>query len=181
MGFFTFTDAKFPSPDIYRSATGYKYKILVHYGKFAKVVCPDNTVYAEESYDGYGCFGGADVYELVVDWNKKTLVDDVKRCNEEEVAKFEGEPNAYILKENQFYLDIAAMLAEGKTDEDISRYIHRLAEDLVPGYMFDNWKRCLGIHISTGMRNRNLRYPIKITGLKRKVAYADLYPSMSAQ
>ncbi len=33
------------------------------------VVCPDDTAIREDCYDGYGDFGGYDIYELVAQWH----------------------------------------------------------------------------------------------------------------
>ena len=34
---------------------------------------PDGAPFLEESYEGYGVFGGQDIYDLVADWNRKYL------------------------------------------------------------------------------------------------------------
>lgn len=44
-------------------------------GGEAYVLCPDGTVIHEDCYDGYGRFGGKDIYELVADWNRKYLAE----------------------------------------------------------------------------------------------------------
>ncbi len=41
------------------------------------VLCPDGTVIREDDYDGYGRFGGRDVYALVAQWNLP------ERCKDE--------------------------------------------------------------------------------------------------
>ena len=33
------------------------------------VLCPNGTIIKEENYDGYGRFGGNDIYELIAHWN----------------------------------------------------------------------------------------------------------------
>lgn len=42
-------------------------------GRRAYVLCPDNTIIEEPSYDGVGNFGGHDIYELVANWNREYL------------------------------------------------------------------------------------------------------------
>ncbi len=42
-------------------------------GKPGYLYCPDGTVIREPAYDGYGTFGGHDVYDLVANWNRKYL------------------------------------------------------------------------------------------------------------
>lgn len=42
-------------------------------GGTAYVVMPDGGYIYEDDYDGYGRFGGQDVYDLVADWNRKYL------------------------------------------------------------------------------------------------------------
>lgn len=42
-------------------------------GQPAYVPCPDGTVIFEPAYDGYGHFGGKDIYELVAEWNRDSM------------------------------------------------------------------------------------------------------------
>lgn len=36
------------------------------------LLCPDNKVLIEDNYEGYGMFGGQDVYALLARWNKES-------------------------------------------------------------------------------------------------------------
>ena len=38
-------------------------------------MCPDGTKIKEDDYEGYGVFGGRDIYQLVAEWNAPD------RCN----------------------------------------------------------------------------------------------------
>lgn len=46
------------------------------------VIAPDNTLYIEEHYEGYGIFGGHDVFALLAMWNAPE-----KCCGEEKVDR----------------------------------------------------------------------------------------------
>lgn len=39
------------------------------------VACPDGTFICEPCYETYGIFDGKDVYDLVVDWNRKFIAE----------------------------------------------------------------------------------------------------------
>lgn len=45
----------------------------INAGTKCALVCPDNTLLHEESYVGYGVFGGRDAYALLAEWNKPEL------------------------------------------------------------------------------------------------------------
>lgn len=40
------------------------------------VACPDGTFICEPSYETYGIFDGKDIYDLVVDWNRKFIAEN---------------------------------------------------------------------------------------------------------
>jgi hypothetical protein len=40
------------------------------------VLCPDGTKLKEKNYEGYGDFGGRDIYALVAQWNRPELCKD---------------------------------------------------------------------------------------------------------
>lgn len=55
-------------------------------GQGAYVLCPDGTTKIKEyHYNGYGTFGGNDIYELVAEWNRDYLTEDnlIKPLREE--------------------------------------------------------------------------------------------------
>lgn len=40
------------------------------------LACPDGTFICEPSYETYGIFDGKDIYDLVVDWNRKFISEN---------------------------------------------------------------------------------------------------------
>lgn len=44
------------------------------------VACPDGTFICEPCYETYGIFDGKDVYDLVVDWNRKFIAENLTTC-----------------------------------------------------------------------------------------------------
>lgn len=121
----------------------------------AYVICPDNTVIEEKYYDGYGEFGGHDIYELVSDWNK----DYISVAN---LRKPQRNLNA--LRRYEKDCQMLTDFVNGKSDEYmISQY-------------GKYWKREIGINIAChDDQNAALKYPIKIC--KRPTAYETLPPS----
>lgn len=99
----------------------------------------------EHCYDGYGHFGGYDIYDLVADWNRKYLAehpDFFVPHSEMKVSEFEWYP---------FYSNLSLSPAE-ITEKMIEKIGHF-------------WEyRWLGIDISCyDEDNDALPYPIKIT------------------
>ena len=89
---------------------------------------------AESRYDGYGHFGGYDIYELVLEWNKEYIPQYVKLM---EVGKWECDP---------YTNDI----------DDLMDYYNDKPVDVEP--------RELGITLACyDEDNARLKYPIKIT------------------
>ena len=44
------------------------------------VLCPDGTTIYEDEYEGYGVFGGYDIFDLVAEWNKNSAtIDNLKK------------------------------------------------------------------------------------------------------
>lgn len=168
MGIFTWTDARLKSPE--RRDYEYRRRDLVEYGSYGKIVCPDNTVYETECYDGYGSFGGKDAYELVVEWNRedlKSIFTTIVDCK----------------KFGRKLAGIAARFAEGASDEEIREDVRKqVAEGTLSEFLVSDWKRNIGIAISCDDKdNASLRYPIKIVNTRESVRYENLYPSRSTQ
>jgi len=114
--------------------------------------------FEEPWYEGYGCFGGHDVYELVADWNRATLDLDASsskgwcewHCGSAERAR-------------RFFDDFKANVGDATMRE-------RYGED---------YKRTVGIVIACyDDDNAALKYPIKITHDPEAV-YEDCEPSKS--
>ncbi len=127
------------------------------YGKHIKESC----------YDGYGRFGGYDVYELVAIWNRDHIgIENLKKPRREQWRP-----------EDEKYFDMA-----------MDRYANKchLIKDFTENHLSDkemkekygsDWLRELGIDIACyDEQNAALEYPIKITH-DRKVVYEDCEPS----
>ena len=132
----------------------------------------------ETEYDGYGNFGGYDIYDLVADWNKEYITSDaIKKPVRERYGGIWGY-ELDKLKE-QGLSDEEIKIKEEKEREEyyqraLKRYdckINRLEdfktnvsdEIMVERYGKD-WKREIGIDIACyDEDNARLKYPIKIT------------------
>ena len=166
MGCFTWTDAA-RKPRMRKDGSDFMERDKVGYDCWCKAVCPDGTEIEEPSYEGYGMFGGHDIYDLVVDWNRKKMKD-------------------IRMDDNGSYFDAEAkkikeLVEKGLSDDEITEEMKKLHEagKIMP-YAVNEWKRILGIHIAC-LYNAKLPYPIKITRSKKKMAYEDLVPSENCQ
>ena len=166
MGFFTWTDAR-RKPKLRRDGD-YAIADKIGYGGYAKVVCPDNTEIIEHYYDGYGEFGGYDIYDLVVDWNKNYLEDIFNQMSENHWG---------------YHLKAIAIAFQNDDERALRKEIERLINSgKEPQWFRDEWKRTIGITISCNDKdNMNLPYPIKITTTKWHKKYDELYPSCNCQ
>ena len=117
----------------------------------------------ELCYDGYGEFGGKDIYELVVEWNRAHLADIYEmpdwKCVRTEKLR-------------------SIALAYMKDGEDAAQ---KLADTLFTGegygWIRKEWKRNIGIEIACYDKdNERIPYPIKIAGISTSV-YEDCKPS----
>lgn len=136
-------------------------------GKDSFVICPDDTVIENHGYNGYGIFGGKDIYELVVDWNRKYLSPKMLRRPHK---KSYGSPESYerAMKDYNFWRKVLKY-AKDHNDEDCKKLASK--GRVRP---FREWKRELGIEIACyDDQNAALPFPIKITRTKNK-HYADL-------
>lgn len=129
-------------------------------GAPAYVMCPFGDAIFEPAYKGYGIFDGYDIYELVVEWNRK----DIKRLIQNSTHKcaFEWPDN---------FLDCLV-------ESDIAA--EKYARVCFPekSWIRKEWKRNIGIDISNyNDQNRILRYPIKITR-RKDCPYSMLPASM---
>lgn len=155
MGFFTWTVATENSNN--RS---------FGYGRRGYVACPDGKFIREDGYNGYGIFGGHDVYNLVVDWNRahlRDIYDSLEKKHELWNAKMKP-------------IAMAAM----ESDEAAQKVADELfAQGIISSLEQQEWKRTVGITIGCE-HNDELPYPIKIT-TNTRVPYARLQPSISIQ
>lgn len=173
MGIFTWTDArKVPK----RNKWGdFADRDVIRYGGYAKVVCPDNTEIVENHYNGYGMFGGKDIYELVTDWNKKDIAGIIQRKIAQNDSFYR-----HLNKEMPGMLD---MFTAGKSAEEITEAVKKLVDAGKAGsYLVRDWKRNIGIMIACNEEDNNsLKYPIKITTAQEVFRYDELVPSISTQ
>ncbi len=136
-------------------------------GKDGYVICPDDTVIEEHGYNGYGIFDGKDIYELVVDWNRKCLSTKMlRRPHKKSYGSSESYDRA--MKNYNFWCKILKY-AKTHDDDECKKLVAKHNESLSR-----EWKRNLGIKISCyDDQNAALPFPIKITRTKKK-HYADL-------
>lgn len=132
---------------------------------------PFGESYKESDYEGYGKFGGRDVYELVVEWNKSYLSEANLRkplCSDYSADQTGA---SYFKRAFENYTKKCAAIKEyaaGATDEYMREHY---------GTLFgfgdgSDWKRCLGIDIACyDEQHVKLRYPIKI--VEKNCSYED--------
>lgn len=163
---YTFTDAAFKYPRCNRNGW-YPDKYVIEYGKYAKLICPDDTEIETEHHSAYGMIGMYDVYELVVDWNR----EDLKKL----FSKKDPKDHFYKLKE------IAELYGNGKNEEEIEEYMREHNYDMSLT-IFEEWKRNIGIAIACYRKDmQKLRFPLKMTKDKNIHGYNNLYRSYQTQ
>lgn len=131
------------------------------------ILTPDNQFIRtpEGGYEGYGVFFDnnkdkkVDVYELVVDWNRSSLLKILDNVHEI-ITDFDA---------------MLAMLTE-KDDDVAEEFVKNEVETgRAPKYLMSDWKRCLGITIACyDEDNQSLPFPIKIVSCKNCGNYEDL-------
>lgn len=132
--------------------------VALKMGRRAYVICPDGTVIYERSYEGYGRFGGYDIYDLVVDWNKDYIsVNNIRKTHKTECD----------------YSDIKKYIESCKRIRD---FLSGKPDEYMKEKYGESYKRLIGIDIACANEdNAALKYPIKICK-KRHVEY-DLIPA----
>lgn len=143
---------------------------------------PFGDPYKESAYEGYGEFGGRDVYELVAEWNRPFLsaANLSKPERSKYVADKEG-TRAYRRALEKYNLQCEGIkaYASGASDE----YMQTIygAVFAWPGGESD-WKRCLGISIACyDEQHVKLRYPIKLVEEPCEYDMADISPQCPYQ
>lgn len=142
---------------------------------------PFGDPYKESNYEGYGVFGGRDVYELVAEWNRKYLtVDNLKKPVREHWAS-DKEGDEYFTKAMQRYEQKCRGLkdyAAGASDEYMQKHY-----GTVFGYGDgSDWKRCLGIDVACYDEDHvKLKYPIKLVEVPVPYEEAEMSPSCPFQ
>ena len=114
----------------------------------------------EPCYDGYGTFGGHDIYDLVADWNKQYVTADILQVPKRE--QWGTDPDS----EDNF----SFALDEYKRACRRLDYFKRLPDDVMEMKYGKYFKREIGIDIACrDEQNAALKYPIKIAELKDSV------------
>ena len=109
-------------------------------------------------------FGGYDIFELLVEWNKDHL-EEIYDQLEENAAKQYGENNRHKFWGSQ-YRDIAIAYQNGDMDK-----VEELIKQLPSQQQHDEWMRDIGISIDKEW----IPYPIKIVSNVRGIKkYKDL-------
>ena len=113
----------------------------------------------EYSYDGYGEFGGCDVYELIVDWNYKYL--EIPNLKEPLREEFEpgGDGQMYYEGELAQYELICSIIADYQNGMKPRRLEKEYGSD---------WKQELGIYLLMDENRACLKYDLKIVELTNK-------------
>lgn len=134
------------------------------------VLCPDGTAIPEGNYDGYGVFGGFDIYELVAIWNRDNLTADyLKKPAREHYGWGSFGDDAYNMAISRYKRDCKMLedYMSGKSDS----------------FMSDNygkdWLSVIGIMIACyDHQNAAIKYPIKIVE-NPNLKYDEVEPSVS--
>lgn len=148
----------------------------------------------ETYYDGYGNFGGYDIYELVADWNKNDLdgltFTELKQPDRLDYSGLYSWEILDLMKSG-LSRDEIDKINNAKRDEQFSRALKRydfdksmvrdfsaLSDDEMIERYGDEYKRELGILIACyDEDNKKLKYPIKIT-YDANAVYEDCKPSL---
>lgn len=130
---------------------------------------PFGEPYKETDYEGFGEFGGHDVYDLVVEWNREHLTpDNIHKPERREYAPGEEGDKYYTRAFERYCVTCAAITAYagGATDTYLQETYGK-----VLGYGDgSDWKRCLGIQLACCDEDHvKLKYPIKI--VEHPIAY----------
>ena len=117
----------------------------------------------ESCYDGYGRFGGKDIYDLVTEWNREHLSDICKRDD--------WECDWCVIDKK------IALLYYVGGDDAVESYVNQKYP--VNHYIRQDWKRNIGICLACYDKdNFRLPYPIKIAESPDAV-YEECKPSKS--
>ena len=144
------------------------------------VACPDGTFICEPSYETYGIFDGKDIYDLVVDWNRKFIAENPDHllphvhCWTKDGALVR---TTYRLKDFPWYPIVADLSIpfEDLHDALIAHLKKELGDKFAP---YRTEIRNIGIDIACyDEDNASLPYPIKITSKKTGICYEELPPS----
>ena len=122
----------------------------------------------EGCYDGYGHFGGYDMYDLVALWNRDHIgVEDIRKESRDRYEKGPAGDEYYEMGLRRYEQKVAR----------INDFIHNVPEEEMIKKYGDDYLRLIGIDIACyDEQNAALEYPIKITHDKKAV-YEECEPS----
>ena len=119
----------------------------------------------EECYDGYGNFGGKDIFDLVALWNRKYIDENNLR----------KAPQLEDYREKEYY--DSAVIRYKQSIQRLKDFSEGVSESKMIDKYGDEYLRSIGIDIACyDEQNASLKYPIKITYDKDAV-YEDCEPS----
>ena len=147
----------------------------------------------EGCYDGYGRFGKYDVYDLIAEWNREFLSEDMLRDKPKlenygglydfekrslaEQGYSEEEINAKDLEQKQKYFE-NGMARYKESVQRLLDYKSGLSDAEMAKKYNKDWKREIGIDIACyDEQNASIPYSIKIT--TKPMAYETVEPSLS--
>ena len=108
----------------------------------------------ENYYEGYGEFGGYDIFEMIATWNRKYLTtDNLEKPVREDYSEGEEGENYYkrAVGNYLFYCDLISDFKNGMTERMLAKKYG------------DEWKRDLGIAVASyDEQMGKLNYPLKI-------------------
>lgn len=142
---------------------------------------PFGEPYKETNYEGYGEFGGHDVYDLVVEWNRKYLSPELLSKPKRSDYELGAEGDMYYARAIQKYDMTCRAIndySQGSTDEYMFEKYGK-----VLGYGDgSDWKRCLGIQLACNDEDHvKLKYPIKIVEHPMEYDKAGISPGCPFQ
>lgn len=154
--------------------------------EYGKSIC-------ESCYDGYGDFGKYDVYDLIAEWNREYLSEDMLRDKpklenygglyefEKEDLKNQGLSEEEIdqkdkeLRREHFE---RGMKDYNRNIDMLNDYKNGMSDEDMTNKYSPNWKRHIGIAIACyDNQNMALPFPIKIT--TKEMEYNNVIPSRS--
>ncbi len=142
---------------------------------------PFGEPYKETDYEGYGEFGGHDVYDLVVEWNRNYLTPELLSKPERSKYELGEEGDTYYARAVQKYNMTCKAItdyANGATDE----YMYQTYGSILGYGDGSDWKRCLGIKLACYDEDHvKLKYPIKIVEHPMEYDKAGISPGCPFQ
>lgn len=128
-----------------------------------------------------GVFGGRDVYELVVEWNREFLTKENIRKPERSDFRDGPEGDHGYNKDLERYEITCQAVADYAAGASDAFMLDTYGKNLSPG-LPSNWKRSLGITLACYERDHvKLKYPIKIVEFPKPYEKAGISPSCPFQ